>query len=81
MFSGQHIHHQPDHYVLFRRIGLSHQQRHGSQADIIDHLHPLLIDQQAVLIQKVHKEKSGAALVAINKRMILDHKIQQMGRL
>lgn len=36
---------------------------------------------KASAIEKVHKQKSAAALVAIRKRMVLDHKVQQVGRL
>ena len=64
-----------------RRIGFGHQQRQRGQPHVVDDGFALCIEQPPIAVQEIHEQEGAAALVAIGKRVVLDHEVQQMRRL
>jgi len=77
MFSlRQHIHDQTNHGLLVGRVRLSNQQRKRRQSNIIDNRRSLWIQQAAITIEKINKQKGGTAFIAISKWVIFDDEIE-----
>ena len=66
-------------FLIGGRFG--HQQGKRCQSNVVDHRLVVAVHQAAVSRQKVHKQKSTTALVAIGKRVIFDDEIHQVCRL
>jgi hypothetical protein len=78
---GKHVHHQPDHGVLLRRVGLGHQQGEYGETDVVDDRYTIVVEQASVTVEEVDKEEGTATLVAVSEWMVLDDEVEQMGRL
>jgi hypothetical protein len=66
--------------VFFLGFALGNQQCKRNQGIIGDTLFSVCIKQIIMTCQKPDKQRGGNAFVAIGKGMILDDKIQQIGR-
>ena len=61
------------HEVLLRRIALRNQERHGGQGILVDLQLAAGFPVMAIPLQKPNKQERVYTLLAIRKRMILNH--------
>ena len=71
------INHDFYHHILLLRLALSNHQRQGHEGVVSQSFRTVLTIQDAVVVQEPEEQRGSNTLVAIAKRVVLRHQIQQ----
>ena len=76
----EEVHDERDHRLFLLGAGLGDHKRHRHEQAV---RHPLLdaAEKRPITVEEVQEEAARDALVAVDERMVLDDKVQQVGSL